>query len=572
MRVEFAICVKNAMDGIFHTGNNYTLRFFIMLQKPHVDSIIEILKRDSKRVLKMRVAGFPNPYYCSLLLRDVKWFNTWASSGSIYRRRSDHTRNVFCDLRVGSYRYDQVTEGGLYDNDDERESYNHVTVPIDDTDHSGLRLAVWRLSEAKFREACSDFSERRASGLSTIDSNKKYQSYTKIGATKSIKYGRPEKVDEDKWVRFCKRISKHISQLKYVSGNYVEFDASQSTSIFVNTEGAVIVQHQKVFSLVIHMRRLTKEGSQVEQELVLNCGSLKELPDVKQLKRQISQKHDQLLDLIKAKKLHSYSGPILLYPQPAGLLFHEAIGHRLEGSRLLSTGEGQTFKGHIGKRVIGSDVSIRDNPGLKTWGGHRCIGAYEYDDEGVQAQDAMLIKEGFLEGFLTTRSAITKGRHESNGHARNRKFQRPISRMGVTIIESKSNLTLDELKELLIEEVKAQNKPFGMIVYESSGGETETASYDFQAFAGQIAYATIVYPSGKEETVKGVDFVGTPLQALGNIVAVGGEQELDNSYCGAESGFVPVTTISPAILLRSLELQAKDEELYTANILTKPRV
>ncbi|MCI5066361.1 TldD/PmbA family protein [bacterium] len=543
-----------------------------MLQKRQIHSIIDILKRDSRRVLKMRVPGFPSPYFCSFLLRDVKWFNTWASSGSTYRRRSDHTRNVYGDLRVGSYRYDQVIDGGLDDNDDERESYSHVTVPIDDTDYSGLRFALWRLSEAKFREACTDYSDRRAAGLSTIDSNKKFASFTKVAPVRSLRYGRPEKIDEDKWVRFCKEISKYISKLKQISGNYVEFDASQSTSIFVSTEGSIVVQHQQIFSLILHMRKLTKEGAQVEQELVINCGSLKDLPDTRQLKRQIEAKHEQLLRLIKAKKLHSFSGPILLHPQPAGLLFHEAIGHRLEGSRLLSTGEGQTFKGHIGKRVISSDISIRDNPKLKQWGGKRCIGAYEYDDEGVEAEDAVLIQDGVLTGFLTTRAALSKRGHHSNGHARNRKHQRPISRMGVTIIESESKLSLADLKEQLIDEIRRQKKPFGMIVYESSGGETETSSYDFQAFAGQIAYATIVYPDGKEEPVKGVDFVGTPLQALGNIVAVGGEQELDNSYCGAESGFVPVTTISPAILLRNLELQAKDEELYTPNILSKPRI
>ena len=51
---------------------------------------------------------------------------------------------------------------------------------------------------------------------------------------------------------------------------------------------------------------------------------------------------------------------------------------------------------------------------------------------------------------------------------------------------------------------------------------------------------------------------------------MGDELELDNSYCGAESGFIPVSTISPAVLLSNLELQAKDEELVTQYILPKP--
>jgi predicted Zn-dependent protease len=110
-----------------------------------------------------------------------------------------------------------------------------------------------------------------------------------------------------------------------------------------------------------------------------------------------------------------------------------------------------------------------------------------------------------------------------------------------------------------------------MIVYETSGGETDTTNYDFQAFAGEISYATLVYPSGKEVCVRGVNFVGTPLQSLGNIVAVGDSQELDNGFCGAESGLIPISTIAPAVLLSNLELQGKDEELVTPHILQRPK-
>ncbi|MCB0335934.1 MAG: hypothetical protein KDD62_06495, partial [Bdellovibrionales bacterium] len=119
------------------------------VQRTQINKVIPILRKDARRALKMKVRGFPRPYYCSFLMRDVKWFNTWASSGSTYRRRADHTRNVYCDIRVDRYRYDQTTDGGLFDNDDELESIAHVRVPIDDKDYDGLRVGLWRLSEAK---------------------------------------------------------------------------------------------------------------------------------------------------------------------------------------------------------------------------------------------------------------------------------------------------------------------------------------------------------------------------------------------------------------------------------------
>lgn len=523
-------------------------------------------------MLGMRVPGFARPYYCAFILRDIEWFNTWASSGSTFRRRSDHTRNAYCDVRIGSYRYDQVTHGGLNDNDEELESVQYATLPIDDKVLDGLRLGLWRLSEAKYREALSDYNSKEAARISTIDPNRSLMSFCKTKPSRSISTPRYDRVDEDYWARYCKLASAWISDLPHVTSNYVEFDASHESKIFVNTEGTVVVQHSHVYTLSATLRKLTTEGSNIEEDLTINVAAQKELPSLKDFKRMVRKKHQRLINLMRAKTIHSFSGPVLLYPIPAGLLFHEAIGHRLEGSRLLSTGEGQTFKGQVSKRVLNIDLSIRDDPRLKKFQGNSCVGAYDFDDEGMPATNATLVEDGVLKGFLSTRSALSTKGHVSNGHARNKKFQRPISRMGVTIVEAKDGLGMEQLRNRLIEEIKAQGKPFGMIVYETSGGETETTTYNFQAFSGEISYATLVYPNGKEVCIKGVNFVGTPLQALNNIVAAGKDQELDNGYCGAESGFIPVTTISPAVLLSNLELQAKQEELVTQYILPKPRL
>jgi TldD protein len=544
-----------------------------MFNQSTVKRLVPILKKDCLRALKMKVAGFPKPYFCSFLLRDIEWFNTWASSGSTYRRRSDHTRNVYCDLRVGSYAYDQVQDGGLLDNDEEAESCQHVSMPIDDKDYAGMRLGLWRLMEAKFKEALSHFSDRRSASISRIDPNKRYTSFTKTKTAHSISHARPERINEEHWVRYCKNASRWLSELPKVSGNWVEFDATQVSKIFVSSEGAVVLQHKTVYSLSATIRHLTKEGSHIEQELVINRVNMREMPSLQALKKMMMQKHKQLLALTQARKIHSFSGPVLLYPLPSGLLFHEAIGHRMEGSRLLSSGEGQTFKGHVGRKILPLPITIRDNPRLKKFEGQACLGSYDFDDEGVHAQDTVLVKDGVLKDFLGTRASFKQRDYRSNGHARNLKHERPISRMAVTIVEGgRETYSMAGLRSQLLEEIRRQNKPFGMIVYETAGGETATTSYDFQAFSGEIAYATLLYPDGREEVVRGVNFVGTPLQALGNIIAVGDDKGIDNAFCGAESGFIPVTTISPAILLRNLELQAKDEELVTPYILPSPRL
>lgn len=519
----------------------------------------------------MKVQGFPSPYYCSFLVKDMHTFETSAASGSIFKKREDRERKAFCDLRVGSYRYDQTTEGGLNDNDEENESLNHVDLPIDDTNYDGLSIGLWRLSETKYREAVSDYNHKEALRLSLVDQNSSLHSFIPLKPSRKISYETPERVDEAKWAKFCKEISSWIIALPQIFDNTVAFESTQTTTIFISTEGSCIVQNKQLFSLSANILNLCKDGSQISQDIVLNCATQKELPNIKQFKKMIREKYDNLLLLSKAEKIHSFTGPVLLYPKPSGLLFHEAIGHRLEGSRLLSSGEGQTFKGQIGKRVLNVDLTIRDNPRLKSFQGTKCIGSYDFDDEGSPGKNILLIESGMLRNFLSTRAALSKKGFIPNGHARNRDHERPVSRMAVFSVEGKQTYTHDQLRELLIKEIRKQKRPFGIIVYETSGGETETSSYDFQAFFGEVSFATLLFPDGNEVVIRGVNFVGTPLQALNSIIAVGDTVEVENHYCGAESGFIPVTTISPAVLLKSLELQAKDEELVTQHILPKPK-
>jgi hypothetical protein len=46
--------------------------------------------------------------------------------------------------------------------------------------------------------------------------------------------------------------------------------------------------------------------------------------------------------------------------------------------------------------------------------------------------------------------------------------------------------------------------------------------------------------------------------------------EVFNGYCGAESGSVPVSAVSPAILISELEIQKKDKGRDRPPLLTPP--
>ncbi len=70
--------------------------------------------------------------------------------------------------------------------------------------------------------------------------------------------------------------------------------------------------------------------------------------------------------------------------------------------------------------------------------------------------------------------------------------------------------------------------------------------------------------------VRGVDLIGTPLTTFGKIIATGSTMEVFNGTCGAESGSVPVSAVSPAILVSEIEVQKKETSQEKPPILPSP--
>ncbi len=510
---------------------------------------------------QMRISGHPRPYFISYNLRHDEEWRIEAKFGGLTADSHEHRRSCLCDVRIGSYRRDQVRNGGLKDNSTELESYEMVRMPIDGSD-DGLRFALWRLTEARYREACDDFLHKKAVGLNYLDEHRSLPAFERREPVEKVYWrGLPE-FDADAFRKLAIDASRSLKDLPYVRDGYVRIVGSNQVSVFVSSEGSTIVQALPFRTIELYLWYLSPSGHTFPQSRSFFVTDPNELPTLRQLKTAFRELHARAEALSKAPVLRSYAGPVLLDPKPAGLLMHEALGHRLEGNRLLSQGEGQTFRDSVGSEVILPNLSVRDDPRLTHYQGKSLAGHYLFDDEGVEAQEAELIRDGVLRGFLTSRTPIVKG-HHSNGHGRSAFHARPISRMGVTIVEAKDGLDDNALMRAFIEEIRRQGVPYGVRIMEAYGGETTTEAYDFQAFLGDIDMAARVYPDGRQEFVRGVDFVGTPLNAIGGIIAAGSRQEVDNAYCGAESGYVPVSTISPALLVEDLELQAKPSRPMT---------
>ncbi len=515
-----------------------------------------------------RVPGFPRPYFVSYLVRDEERWRLQAKFGGLRVSSHERARTALCDVRVGTYRSDQVREGGLIDNDKEDESYSYVDLPFGN-DADALRHGLWRLTDARYREAVEAFLEKKSRALTYRDPGRDFVAFERRKPVVDLGWTPWPQVDLARWTRYVERTSAVVKRHPEVKDSHVEFEVEHLCRMFVSSEGARVIECQPIWSVECYLWLLSEEGDAFPWTIKHTVADPAELPPEKAFTAEILRTVVQLRRLAAAPTIRSFCGPALLEPVPAGLLMHEAVGHRLEGSRLLASGEGQTFKDSLGARILPPFLSIRDNPRLSHFAGRSLVGHYRYDDEGVEAQDTPLVVGGRLEAFLAGRGGVST-RHRSTGHARAAYHQRPIARMGVTIIEAAGGLDERGLRKKLLEEIRRQGAPFGIRIVEASSGETATDAYNFQAFLGEVNVATKVYPDGREELIRGVNFVGTPLNAIRSIVAAGDRLEVDNAFCGAESGYVPVSTISPALVVSELELQSKADAPFSPFTLPIP--
>jgi predicted Zn-dependent protease len=338
----------------------------------------------------------------------------------------------------------------------------------------------------------------------------------------------------------------------------------------VSTEGTRLLHGRDFVNLSIVARGKATDGMDLVALEDFQVADLAHLPQASEIEAAAKRVGHNIADLVQAPAVEPFVGPAILSGRAAAVFFHEIFGHRIEGHRQKDEAEGQTFTKAVGTAVLPGFLSVVFDPTRRTLDGLDLNGFYTYDDEGVKARPVTVVENGVLKTFLMSRSPIA-GVDHSNGHGRREPGLEVVSRQSNLIVESKKQVSEKALREMLIAEVKRQNKPYGLFFDEITGGYTTTQRRGLQAFTVMPLMVYRVFADGRpDELVRGVDIVGTPLASFAKILATSDKPQVFNGYCGAESGQVPVSASSPSILVSEIEVQKKQHSQDRPPFLGRP--
>jgi len=561
---------------------------------PADDTILRAMHDELLRSRQLATAGGTEmPYYFNYGLSDTEDLHVTASLGATVNVSHNRFRVPDVEVRVGSYDFDNTGHvfSGYYTG-----SRFDREWPLDDN-YANMREALWLATDLTYKAALESLSRKRASLNSAAAQTEPIPDFSKAMPVVRIDKVTRKKLEDDVWSARAARISSVFNGYPEVLASAVEVQLIQGTTYMVDSEGSVERYSDSINWIYGKAEGQAPDGMAVHDAATVQALDLDKLPSEADVRKSFAAVAENVKALQKAPAETAYTGPVLFEPLAGAQLLAELIGDNLRFPRKPVTDPNRNvnflpseFENRLNARVLPDWFDITDDPTQTTWNGKPLAGYYPFDLEGVAPKPVSLIEKGMLKNVLTTRQPV-KGFPASNGHARlPGNYGAHSAAIGNLFVKTSQSTPLAQLKQKLIDMVKDRGRPYGMLVrkldypFSGSTGQLQALAQAARQAGGSpmpVAPPLLmyrVYPDGREELVRGLQFRGVSTRTLRDIQAASAESELFEFVNNATplamlggGGYLAATSVAaPGLLFEELELEAPRDQLPKPAIVPPP--
>jgi tldD protein len=256
---------------------------------------------------------------------------------------------------------------------------------------------------------------------------------------------------------------------------------------------------------------------------------------------------DDLLSIIKTKRSENISKDgidkqracptgvfdIILQSGSAALFFHECCGHPLEIQN--ATNKNSILYNRIGTQISNEFMTFIDNGGLTDlWG------SISYDDEGNQAKENILIKDGVLVGYLSDLVHGYRFDMKPTSTTRRQSYKHiPSARMTNTFV-AKGNCKENDIID---------NTKSGLIIHSFYLGNINPVTGDFRL---DIVSGSFISNGIIGEPFYGGVIYANALEILSHVDMVADNVKFTSGFCFASSGRIPVSGGQPTVRIKNV--------------------
>lgn len=538
------------------------------------DVILDALVDESNRSIKdLHLPECPAPFYVSYTIKEIDSFEITSSLGSDPAPHRSRTRYFIPEIHVGSPDLDNSNYGPEKD-----KYFSQGEYISSDDNYTAIRRTVWLNTDKAFKKAVETLEEKKA----YLNENKiadRLPDMSTSSPVVSISAIKRLSCDEEKWAAAIKQLSEIFIRYPHLQKSKVWFQARQTNRWFVNNEGTRIRESVPRYALEIWAYSQAPDGTPVYDQEVVMSADEKKMPSLEELKKLSENLARRVSELCQAPEGQDYCGPVLFEGQAAAVFITDLLKPNLACAEDVVHPDtnnkipGNPLKDMIGRRILPRYMSLVDDPRAAEFNGQELVGGYNFDDQGIAAQNLVLIENGILKRFCQSRTP-THSDSASNGHAM-------LDRSSASILELTSSQTLppEQLRQKLIELGKEEGLKYVLIVrrlqsaysIEDKIPPDDASQHDFPTHSLQPSPPVLVYrlnlETGKEELLRGLEFRYASLRSFRDIHAVGNDAA---AYLVQPTGSEIRSLVTPSLLIGEIELQKPHPEHIVPPLLKSP--
>lgn len=494
----------------------------------------------SRSTTSLSMRNYRPPYFMAFSTRHVRSVSASALFGALLDSDERQYQIGFAQVRVGSPKFDNTNFLGSTDRD------GTVTLAVDG-DYYNPRFNFWALSDEAYKVALEKLAQKRAF-VQKKNISDLVDDFSPATPTVHVDITPGEEVALGNWPEVMKRVSGVFKKYPDVQKGVVAMRAQASVSRYRNSEGTISMGHgfEAVFSINVLAQAV--DGFKMDQTRTFIYASPSEMPSEAFLSARAEEFGAEMTALVHASSPTAYIGPVIFEGQAAGQFFEHLLARNLVNMRPVwsereyGNGGAGAFFNRLGMRVAAPFINVEDDPLAKSYEGVSLLGHYAVDSEGVPAQKVQVVRKGKLVDFLMSRTPA-KERYSSNGHGRG-EGDDVVGGPSNLFVQAEKTVSDSKLRSMFLSMCREQEQDYCIIIR------------NIDSFYGPFTAFRVDAKTGREEPLRGLEFMGLGTRALRDIVAASKKSQVYNFFThnGVQS------LVAPAVLVQEVEIKRTEKK------------
>jgi predicted Zn-dependent protease len=524
------------------------------------DVVMKAMRDEMARSTDLHLESLGKPYFVAYRVVETESAGVSASFGALNNSSASRGRVLFVEVRVGDHTLDNSHFFTFnYDMGSSMRYFNGMApLPLDD-DYKELRRQIWLATDAQYKKAVEDLSKKRAL-LQNQQRDEEPPDFSKEDPVTTSDLLPKVSLDRTKWEAEARALSALFRQMPGIQTSTVGLGGSNSLIRYLTSEGTSFTRLEPSIQFNASAATQSADGAQFDDFLWFHGRSMREIPTQEELAARLRKLGAELTALRDAPTVNNYNGPVLAEGDAAAQLFRLVFIPSLLGTpRVINGMPGMNmnpnaippdnpFLDKVGARVLPEFLSVVDNPTISGYERHPLAASYKVDEDGMQPREVRLVENGILKALLTSRDPVRGFEHTTGSRHAGQASPSNV------IVTSSSGLTPDEMRARFLALIKQRNLQFGIVVRRMRN-------------AGNPVLAYKLYPDGREELVRNLQFIGLNPAAFKDIVAASREpnvltvqyrppqnNQMPMINLGGDSS-IPVTLVVPSVIFEDVAMR-----------------